>query len=101
MSEVSREQLDRLAFEPGVSIVTVPPSALRGGPEDGAWQAAAHPRIDKRGRFATRPHLRRAKRAKQGHSTLRIGRGLVPFSAKTLKVRAINPLRVGSVMMSP
>jgi D-threonate/D-erythronate kinase len=40
MSEVSREQLDRLGLEPGVSIVTVPPSALRAGPEEGAWQAA-------------------------------------------------------------
>ena len=41
MSRVSREQLDRLALEPGVSIVTVPPSALRTGPRAGAWQAAA------------------------------------------------------------
>jgi D-threonate/D-erythronate kinase len=41
MSEVARVQLDRLAHEPGVSIVTVPPSALRAGPEEGAWQAAA------------------------------------------------------------
>jgi 4-hydroxythreonine-4-phosphate dehydrogenase len=33
--------LDRLALKPGVSIVTVPPSALRAGPGEGAWQAAA------------------------------------------------------------
>lgn len=41
MSEMARAQLDRLALEPGVSIVTVPPSALRAGPEGGAWQVAA------------------------------------------------------------
>jgi uncharacterized protein YgbK (DUF1537 family) len=40
MSEVSRSQLDRLALEPGVSIVTVSPSALHAGPEESAWQAA-------------------------------------------------------------
>lgn len=41
MSEVSRAQLDRLALEPGVSIVSVPPSTLHAGPEESAWQTAA------------------------------------------------------------
>jgi uncharacterized protein YgbK (DUF1537 family) len=41
MSEVARAQLGRLALEPGISIVAVPPAALRAGPADGAWQVAA------------------------------------------------------------
>ena len=40
------------------------------------------------GASSTRPHLRRAKRARHGHSRLMIGRGYVPFRAKTLKIRA-------------
>jgi len=65
----------------------------------GAWRSAARPRLDKRGRFVSRPHLRRAKRAKQGHSTLRLGRGYVPFAAKTLKVRARVSGKVHSVII--
>ncbi|MBV9998987.1 MAG: four-carbon acid sugar kinase family protein [Verrucomicrobia bacterium] len=40
VSEVARAQLDRLALEPGITIVTVPPAALRAGPGENAWQAA-------------------------------------------------------------
>ena len=54
----------------------------------GHWSTAARPRLDKRGRFSTRPHLRRARRATHGHSRLMIGRGYVPFRAKSLRVRA-------------
>jgi len=54
----------------------------------GVWRTAARPRLDKRGRFWTRPHLRRAKHRGHGHSRLMIGRGYVPFGAKTLKIRA-------------
>jgi len=54
----------------------------------GAWRTAARPALDKRGRFATRPHLRHAKRKGKGHSMLTLGRGHVPFHAKSLTVRA-------------
>jgi hypothetical protein len=55
----------------------------------GSWSTAARLRLDERGRFSMRPHLRRVKRSGKGHSRLMIGTGYVPFSARQLQVRAV------------
>ena len=53
----------------------------------GRWYTVGHVRLDPRGRFLTRPHLRRAGGARSGsHSTLTFGGAKVPFEARAVRL---------------
>jgi hypothetical protein len=65
-----------------------PRTALLQIRRNGRWRTAARPRLDARGRFGTKPRLRRARRAAVGHSRLMLGRSYLSFEARTLLVRA-------------